>query len=102
MPGVVLSSLHAQLLRIRPARSVAPLLFPDDAAAITGARYVDSMFTEAFTKGRQLVRGDPRRCVHMACAVMARGDIVLSDVTRNVDRIKREISMVHWNADGAA
>lgn len=68
----------------------------------SAARYVDSMFSEAFLRGHQLLRGDPKRSVHLAVGLLLRGDIVISDVARNVDKLKREIRMAHWNQDGEA
>lgn len=81
--------------------SISPLFVPPEAATTSAARQVDVMFQDAFVRGRQLIRGDPRHAVHLACGLMSRGDIALSDAQRNVDRLKRELTMVHWNPDGA-
>jgi tubulin epsilon len=84
------------------ACSISPLFFPPDAAALSGqSRVLDAMFSGAFHKDAQLIRGDPRRSVHLACGLLARGDVPVSDVTRNVERLQRELHMVHWNPDGA-
>jgi hypothetical protein len=81
--------------------SISPLFFPPDAAALSGqSRVLDAMFSGAFHKDAQLIRGDPRRSVHLACGLLARGDVPVSDVTRNVERLQRELHMVHWNPDG--
>jgi tubulin epsilon len=81
--------------------SLAPLFsLPDVAASASSSRRLDAMFSEAFTKGHQLMRGDPKRAVHLACGLLARGDISLSDMTRNVDRLKSELRMARWNPDG--
>lgn len=63
-------------------------------------RSLDMMYSQAFARDSQLIRGDPRRAAHLACGLLARGDVQLSDVTRNVDRLKRELTMARWNPDG--
>lgn len=85
-----------------PSRcSISPLFtHPEGGAAAASSRYVDAMFTEAFMPRHQLLRGDAKRSVHMACGLLLRGDVVISDVTRNVDKLKRELRMAAWNPDG--
>ena len=81
--------------------SLAPLFASPDAAASYGqSRVVDAMFAAAFAPGAQLLRGDPHAAVHLACGLLARGDVPLSDVTRNVGRLRRELRMAAWNPDG--
>lgn len=36
----------------------------------------------------------------MSTALMARGAINISDVFKNIDRIKKNIEFVRWNDDG--
>lgn len=36
----------------------------------------------------------------MACGLLVRGDIVVSDVNANIERLASELDMVHWNPDG--
>ena len=81
--------------------AVAPLFIAPDAAASYGtSRVVDAMFSSAFNADSQLLRGDPHAAVHMACGLLARGPVPLSDVTRNVERLKKELTMARWNPDG--
>ena len=61
---------------------------------------VDAMFSEAHHKDNQLIRGDPRQSTYLACALLARGDVPISDMHRNVERLKRTVSLVPWNPDG--
>ena len=58
------------------------------------------MFSEAHHKDNQLIRGDPRQSTYLACALLARGDVPISDMHRNVERLKRTVSLVPWNPDG--
>ena len=48
----------------------------------------------------QLLKVDPRRSKYLACGLLLRGDVVISDVQRSITRIKKTIQMVHWNQDG--
>jgi tubulin epsilon len=84
----------------RYLRSLGPLFTHPEAYSMSSSRYLDAMFVDAFSKGRQLLRGDPRKSIHLACGLLLRGDIVISDVARNVGKLKREIRMAHWNPDG--
>lgn len=80
--------------------SISPLFAPLDAGDSSNSRKIDASFSEAFLKGRQLARGDPKQAVHLACGLLTRGDLLLTDLTRNAARLRREIKMVHWNPEG--
>mmetsp|Transcript_13598 Transcript_13598/g.21240 ORF Transcript_13598/g.21240 Transcript_13598/m.21240 type:complete len:460 (-) Transcript_13598:203-1582(-) len=61
---------------------------------------VDAMFSSAFHKDTQLMRVEPKNSTYLACALLARGDVPISDLHRNVERLKKSVRMVHWNPDG--
>jgi tubulin epsilon len=63
-------------------------------------RRLDQMFTDAFDRHHQLVRCDPRRGRYMACALMLRGKVEISDIRRNIDRIMPTLNFVPWNPEG--
>ena len=48
----------------------------------------------------QLLRVDPRRHTYLSCALLARGDIAISDVNRAIGRVKPDLRMIPWNPDG--
>jgi hypothetical protein len=48
----------------------------------------------------QLLKVDPRRSTYLACGLLVRGDVMVSDVQRNIERVKRDINMVYWNEEG--
>jgi hypothetical protein len=48
----------------------------------------------------QLLKVDPRRSTYLACGLFVRGDIMISDVQRNIERMRRDIHMVYWNEEG--
>lgn len=44
------------------------------------------MFSDAFSKDHQLIRADPRHSLYLACALMVRGNVQISDLRRNIER----------------
>jgi tubulin epsilon len=78
--------------------SMTPLY--DLADVAVPPRRLDQMFTDAFAKEYQLTRTDPKHGVYSACALMLRGQVDMSDVRRNVDRMKPRLQFVPWNRDG--
>jgi tubulin epsilon len=70
------------------------------------------MFTDVMQRDHQLVKADPRHSVYLACALMVRGQVELSDVRRNIDRcvlccklklkarLKKNMNFIHWNQEG--
>lgn len=55
------------------------------------------MFGEVFSREHQLIRADPRNHTYLACGLLVRGAATISDINRNVARIKPTLKMVHWN-----
>ena len=53
-----------------------------------------------FGRDRQLAAVDPRRSTYLACALMMRGAVTVSDASRNVDRLRKGLRMAHWVSDG--
>jgi hypothetical protein len=45
------------------------------------------MFSDAFSRDHQLIRADPKHSLYLACALMVRGNVEISDVRRNIERI---------------
>lgn len=80
--------------------AMAPLGAPARAGGQSLAR-VDQMFSDAFARDSLLldVRRAPR-AQHLAAAVLVRGDVNVSEVSRNLDRLRAQLDMIHWNEDG--
>lgn len=68
----------------------------------TGAsKSIDSMFTSLFSPLNHLVKSNPRHSgVYLACGVFGRGQVSVSDLNRNIARMKPHIEMIAWNPDG--
>jgi len=63
-------------------------------------RRLDQMFTDSFTKEYQLLNVDPKHSLYLACSLMLRGDVQISDIRRNIDRLKPQLQFIHWNPEG--
>eukprot|EP00753_Platysulcus_tardus_P018989 PLAT7039.8.p1 GENE.PLAT7039.8~~PLAT7039.8.p1 ORF type:complete len:514 (+),score=205.42 PLAT7039.8:8-1549(+) len=78
--------------------SLAPLYHK--AHARYQRKQVDQMFSDAFAADHQLLCVKPKRSTYLACALLVRGAVKVSDINRNIERIRPELRMIHWNADG--
>lgn len=47
---------------------------------------LDQMFSDAFSKDHQLIQADPRHSLYLACALIVRGNVQISDLRRNIER----------------
>ncbi|PFX15541.1 Adenylate cyclase type 6 [Stylophora pistillata] len=63
-------------------------------------RRLDQMFTDAFSKDHQLIKADPKNSLYLACALMLRGNVEISDIRRNIERLKPSLKFIHWNQEG--
>ena len=63
-------------------------------------RHINQMFTDTFTKENQLMQIDPARGLYLACSLLVRGNVELSDIRQNIERLKPNLNFVHWNKEG--
>ncbi|TPX30594.1 hypothetical protein SmJEL517_g05892 [Synchytrium microbalum] len=63
-------------------------------------RRLDQMFVDAFSRESQLIKADPKSNTYLACALMVRGDVEISDVRRNIDKMKATLRFAEWNQEG--
>lgn len=54
---------------------------------------LDQMFSDAFSRDHQLLRADPKHSLYLACALMVRGNVEISDVRRNIERYRNRIAI---------
>mgnify|MGYP000988878127 CR=1 FL=1 len=78
--------------------SLSPLFGPSDVRR--GPRNLDAMFSDAFSRKTQLIRVDPHHSTYLACALLLRGNVQVSDVNRNIERLRSKLKTIHWNRDG--
>jgi len=80
--------------------SLSPLYSILDQGTIP--RGITQMFDDAINKNFQLLSfnksmHDP---MYLACGMIARGNLGISDINSNVERIKKKIKMPFWNTEG--
>ncbi|XP_074642153.1 tubulin epsilon chain-like isoform X2 [Tubulanus polymorphus] len=63
-------------------------------------RRLDQMFTDAFSPDHQLIKSNPKHSLYLACALMVRGNVEVSDIRRNIDKLKPSLKFIHWNQEG--
>ncbi|XP_062267838.1 tubulin epsilon chain isoform X1 [Platichthys flesus] len=78
--------------------SLTPLYTLADVSIPT--RRLDQMFSDAFSKDHQLFRCDPKHSLYLACALMVRGNVQVSDLRRNIERLRPSLPFVSWNQEG--
>jgi tubulin epsilon len=48
----------------------------------------------------QLIKANPKASTYLACGVLVRGDMQVSDINRNIKRMQSGLQMAHWNQEG--
>jgi len=96
-----LTAGYAPVLPGHQRKSVLDVRDARDVAQST--RQVQRLFAEACSPLRRVVRAPEvatRSEVHLACALLGRGDVVASDVNCAIERLKTTMRMPRWNPDG--
>ena len=84
--------LHYLVSSLTPLYSLADVKMPP--------RKLDQMFYDAFSKEHQLIKADPKHSLYLACALMVRGNVQISDIRRNIEKLKPSLKFIHWNQEG--
>lgn len=86
--------------------SMSPLSAPRDRGPSAAASHkaIDHAFTDVMSREYQLLTCDPRASTYLACGLLMRGGITISDANRNIARLKPHLKMAYWNQEvrGAA
>jgi len=77
--------------------SMSPLYVGKDPRMVS--RGFSQTFSDVLTASNQLMNVDPRGSTYMALAFLARGTSSVSDVNRNVTRIRKQVKMLPYNED---
>uniref|UniRef100_A0A3Q2DQC6 Tubulin epsilon 1 n=1 Tax=Cyprinodon variegatus TaxID=28743 RepID=A0A3Q2DQC6_CYPVA len=64
--------LHYLVPSLTPLYTLADVNIP--------TRRLDQMFSDAFSKDHQLIQADPKHSLYLACALMVRGNVQVSDL----------------------
>jgi tubulin epsilon len=80
--------------------SMTPFCISKEIGRLQSSNTLDLAFKEAFLPESQLLSIDPRQSVFLASAIIGRGSIEISDLRRNIDKIRKHLKFVPWNQDG--
>jgi len=58
------------------------------------------MFTDSIEKEYQLVNISMEKSLHLACGLFMRGDIIISDIKKNINLLKSKMVIPYWNPEG--
>ncbi|NXW29132.1 TBE protein, partial [Phaetusa simplex] len=84
--------LHYLVSSLTPLYTLADVNVP--------SRRLDQMFSDAFSRDHQLIQADPKHSLYLACALLVRGNVQVSDLRRNIERLKTSLHFVSWNQEG--
>ncbi|XP_025921320.1 tubulin epsilon chain isoform X2 [Apteryx rowi] len=84
--------LHYLVSSLTPLYTLADVNVP--------SRRLDQMFSDAFSRDHQLIQADPKHSLYLACALLVRGNVQVSDLRRNIERLKPSMHFVSWNQEG--
>nr|XP_013804454.1 PREDICTED: tubulin epsilon chain isoform X3 [Apteryx mantelli mantelli] len=87
-----LTRLHYLVSSLTPLYTLADVNVP--------SRRLDQMFSDAFSRDHQLIQADPKHSLYLACALLVRGNVQVSDLRRNIERLKPSMHFVSWNQEG--
>lgn len=77
--------------------SMSPLYFAKDPRLVS--RGFHQTFSDVLGVHNQLMNADPRGSTYMAMAFLVRGSASISDVTRSVARVRKQVKMLPYNDD---
>ena len=64
-------------------------------------RKCDQIFADVFDRDHQLISVDNLYSgCYLACGLIARGDLAISDIMYNIEKQKKNLNMVSWNHEG--
>ena len=64
-------------------------------------RRTDQIFNDVFYEDYQLIKCDNfNKGIYFACALIARGNLTVSDLMINIEKQKNKLKMVNWNHEG--
>ena len=64
-------------------------------------RRTDQIFNDVFYEDYQLIKCDNfNKGIYFACALIARGNLTVSDLMNNIEKQKNKLKMVSWNHEG--
>ena len=100
--NVDLSDLTSSLVPFPRMQFLLPALAP--LYALRDVKYrsqrLEGLFSEVLSPHAQLMACDPKHSTLLACGLLLRGDVTVSDAQRNLARLRPQLKLPHWNPDG--
>ena len=59
-----------------------------------------SSFSSLFSRDSLLCDVEPKNGLYLACGIITRGKLLLSDVNKCIEKMKPNLNMISWNMDG--
>lgn len=60
---------------------------------------IDAVFSQAYSPENQLLSVNPKESTYLATALLVRGLVDISDIRKNIDRLRTQFRFVPWNVD---
>lgn len=98
--NVDMNEISMNLVPFPRANYLIPSLAPLYSPKIPQQRHLDAIFTDVFSNNNTLCKVDLRKGTFLSCALLVRGNVEVSDVRRNVDKLSETTKFVYWNRDG--
>ncbi|KAA0164931.1 hypothetical protein FNF28_03665 [Cafeteria roenbergensis] len=97
-PAVTMAAAGIRRAQGRGGRGRAPTvgsrLLPGEP------RSADALFSDAVDPSNALLAVDTPAHTYLACGLLARGDVLVSDVQRNIERLRSTMQLAWFNPDG--
>ena len=100
--NVDLSDLTSSLVPYPKMHFLLPALAPLYSLRDVAYRpqRLENLFSEVWGPHAQLTRTDPKHDTLLACGLLLRGDVTISDAQRNLARLRPSLKLPIWNPDG--
>lgn len=63
-------------------------------------RGIEQMFSDSFKPENQLLQCNPKSSLYLSYALLLRGNCQISDIRRNIEKLKTQLNFIPWNKEG--
>lgn len=98
--NVDMNEISMNLVPFPRAHYLLPAIAPLATPKIPQQRHLDAIFSDVLSSSHSLCSADVRKGTFLACAMLVRGNVQVSDIRRNIDKLSEQMNFIHWNKDG--
>jgi len=98
--NVDINEISMNLVPFPRAHYLLPAIAPLATPKIPQQRHLDAIFSDVLSPSHALCSADLRKGTYLACAMLVRGNVQVSDIRRNIDKLSEQMNFIHWNKDG--